>query len=395
MNTNKKSILLVLFFLFLFFGNITIYAQFNSVKGISSTTAAAGHELKKSKDTIVDTNKGSFVPVPFFVTDVNLGYGLILALSYLHPNKKETRKNTPPSITAVFGGGTSTSTWTIGAGHTHSFNDDKLRFLGGALYANVNLDFYNLGKIDLSDHPIEVNMNGWGVLAHMLFRIGESNIFIGPEYGYAQIDSKLNLNDPDHPILDSIFQEINNLTKKETTFSEIGLIANYDSRDNTISPSKGFYGGFELRYNGSWLGATDDFEEIDAFFYSYIPINKWLSSIYHFDFQSVGGDAPFYVKPFVELRGAPVMYYQGNMAALVETQWRAQFYKNWGILGFVGTGKAFDSFNEFSDNPWVVNYGTGLRYVMQKAFNTRVGVDFAWANPNSQFGWYIVVGTSF
>ena len=391
----EQNIIKAILIVFLFFGNITIYAQFKSSSGIANTTAAAGHEHKKSKDTVADSKKGSFIPIPFFVTDVNLGYGLILALSYLHPNKKKTRKETPPAITAVFGGGTANGTWTAGAGHTHSFNDDKMRFFGGALYANVNLDFYNLGKIDLSKHPVEVNMNGYGADVHMIFRLGKSNIFVGPKYAYAQVDSQLHLNDPDHPILDSIFQEINKLTKTETTFSHIGLIANYDNRDNTISPSKGFYGGFNFGYNAGWLGSTNDFEVIDVFFYSYIPINKWLSSVYHFDFQAVGGDAPFYIKPFVKLRGAPVMYYQGNMTALVETQWRALFYKNIAILGFVGTGKAFDSFGEFSDNPWVVNYGTGLRYILKKAFNTRVGVDFAWANPNSQFGWYIVVGTSF
>ena len=55
----------------------------------------------------------------------------------------------------------------------------------------------------------------------------------------------------------------------------------------------------------------------------------------------------------------------------------------------------FDSFSDFPDSQSIFNYGTGLRYVMTKAFNTRVGIDVAWANPNSQFGWYIVIGTSF
>ena len=89
------------------------------------------------------------------------------------------------------------------------------------------------------------------------------------------------------------------------------------------------------------------------------------------------------------------MYYQGDMAAKVETQWRAMFYKNWGLVAFTGAGKAFDSFSDFPDSQLIFNYGTGLRYVMKKAFNTRVGIDVAWANPNSQFGWYIVIGTSF
>ncbi len=393
MKANNQALFKVILILLIFIGNGVLYAQLSQVSSISNKTTLAGKEHRKSKDTVVNAQKGSFVPVPFFVTDVNMGYGLILALSYLHPNKKESRKNTPPAITAVFGGATNTKTWTFGGMHTHSFNDDKLRYAGALMYANVNLDFYNIGSIDLTERPIEMNMNGWGIVNRILFRIGKSDIFIGPQYGYANIENKLNLKALNHPIVPELPPRIRN--SNTTVFSALGLLANHDSRDNTISPSKGYYSGFELNYNATWLGATDQFANLDVFFYAYVPINNWLSSIYHFDYQLIGDEAPFYTKPYLGLRGAPVMFYQGNMTALIETQWRAMVYKNWGVVGFVGTGKAFDSFSEFSNDQWVVNYGTGLRYVLQKAFKTRVGVDFAWASPNAQFGWYIVVGKSF
>ena len=391
MSINYKDIFKWALIIFLFIGNITLYAQFAPVSDLTTTTSTIAKESKKSKDTIKDAKKGSFLPVPFFVTDQNIGFGLILALAYMHPNKRESRKNTPPSITAVFGGGTSKKTWTIGGAHTHSWNNDKLRYAGAILYVNLNLDFYQLGSLDLSDNPIEVNLNGWGAINHILFRLGEKNVFVGPQYSYASIESSLNFNNPDTPILDSIAKAID----KTTTFSALGLLAHHDSRDNTISPNKGIYSGFKLNYNANWLGATDQFAEINLFFKAYIPINKWLYSIYHFDYKMVGGDAPFYLKPYVQLRGVPALYYQGDMAAKVENQWRALFYKNWAVVGFIGAGKAFDSFSDFPDSQLIYNYGTGLRYVMKKAFNTRVGIDVAWANPNSQFGWYIVVGTSF
>lgn len=389
----KKNIFKVLLTLLFFIGNSTLNAQLSQVSSMAGATSSAGKEFKKSKDSVAHSKKGSFVPVPFFVTDANMGYGLILALTYMHPNKKKTRKDTPPSITAVLGGGTSTGTWVVGAGHTHSFNDDKIRYVGGVVYANVNLDFYNIGSVNLTDHPIEMNMNGWGVLNQVLFRIGKSNIFVGPQYGFAKIENKIKdefLEHPAIPILPPRAKEPN-----ITTFSALGLLANYDSRENTVSPTKGYYGGFELDYNANFLGATDQFAKFEAFFYGYIPINDWLYSEFHFDYQMVGSDAPFYTKPYLELRGAPVMFYQADMTALIETQWRAMLYKNIGIIGFVGTGKAFNTFSDFSDAEWVVNYGTGLRYILTKAFNTRVGVDFAWANPNSQFAWSIVVGKSF
>ena len=385
---NIYKITLIIFF---FIGNIAVYSQLEPVSDLTMTTSTSVHEQKKYKDTIKDAKKGSFLPVPYFITDQNIGFGLVLALAYMRPNKKESRKNTPPSITAAFGGGTTKKTWTVGGAHTHSWNNDKLRYAGAALYFNVNLDFYSIGSVDLSENPIEVNLNGWGTAHHTFFRLGESNIFVGPQYAYASIESSVNIANPDKPILDSIAEAID----RTTTFSALGLRSQYDNRDNTISPIKGHYGGFSLNYNAKWLGSTEEFGSFNVFYKYYLPINNWLYSIYHVDFQSVGGDAPFYVKPYVQLRGVPAFYYQGNMATKVETQWRASFYKNWAAVVFAGTGKAFDSFSDFPDNKSIYNYGTGLRYVMEKAFNTRVGVDVAWANPGSQFGWYIVIGTSF
>ena len=377
--------------IFFFIGNITLSAQLAPASDLTMSTSTSVHEQTKNRDTIKDAKKGSFLPVPYFITDQNIGFGLVLALAYMHPNKKETRENTPPSITAAFGGGTTKKTWVAGGAHTHSWNNDKLRYAGAILSFNVNLDFYELGSLDLSDNPIEVNLNGWGIANHVFFRIGESNVFIGPQYGYSSIESSLNIIDPDEPVLDSIGKVID----KTITFSALGLRTHYDNRDNTISPTKGHYGGFELNYNAKWLGSTEQFASFNLFYKFYLPINNWLHSIYHLDYQTVGGDAPFYLKPYVALRGVPALYYQGDISTKVETQWRALFYKNWAVVAFLGAGKAFDSFSDFPDSQWISNYGTGLRYVMKKAFNTRVGIDVAWANPNSQFGWYIVIGTSF
>ena len=366
-------------------------AQMEPVSDMSKKTSTVVRQNEKHKDTVKDAKKSSFLPVPYFITDPNFGYGLVLAGAYIHPNKKESRKNTPPSITAAFGGGTTKESWIVGGAHTHSWKNDNLRFAAAGLYFDVNLDFYQIGSVDLSDNPVEVNLKGWGLVSHMFFRLGETNIFAGPQYGYANIENTANVDNPDQPILDSIADGIDKVTK----FSALGLQTHYDNRDNTISPSKGHYGGFELNYNAKWLGSTEEFESFNVFYKFYLPINEWLFSKYQIDYQSVGGDAPFYLKPYVELRGVPAFYYQGQMAAKIETQWRAMLYKNWGLAAFVGAGKAFDSLNEFPDRQWVVNYGTGPRYVMTKAFNTRLGIDLAWASPNSQFAWYIVIGTSF
>ncbi len=349
------------------------------------------HAFSKSRKTVKDSTKkesnGHIIPVPFIITDKNLGYGGILALGYIHSNKKTVNKNTPPTITGVAGGGTSAKSWALALVHSQSFKNDDIRYFGGILYANVNLNFYQLGNIDLSNNPFGVNLKGWGTFHSASFRVKKSNFFIGPQYGFLSINSSLNLEDQDHPYLDSLINTID----VHSNLSALGVIADYDNRDNTISPKKGFKTGFTLSYNATWLGASQNFMLSDVYFYGYVPFTKWLFSIYHVDAQFSAGDVPFYMKPFVALRGAPAMRYQGNEAMLAEVQLRGYFYKNLALVAYTGAGKAFNSFSEFAEGQWVFNYGTGFRWELKKVFGVRVGIDVAWANDD--FGWYIVIGT--
>ncbi len=42
---------------------------------------------------------------------------------------------------------------------------------------NVNLDFYQLGKIDLSTNPVGVNNKGWGTIQLVKFRIADPLLY--------------------------------------------------------------------------------------------------------------------------------------------------------------------------------------------------------------------------
>jgi len=368
-----------------------VYAQTNAISRVHSKTHAAGREQKKAQDS-TKAKRGSFVPVPFIVTDQNLGYGGILALGYLHADKKSTRKDTPPTISGIAGGGTSTKTWTVALLHSQSFKNDNIRYIGGIFYANVNLDYYQLGKINLSSHPIAINMKEWGVLQRLQFKAGKSDFFIGPQYTFLSAETGLNIQgDSSHPKLEPLIDFLDSLDSRQY-LSSLGIIIDYDTRRNTLSPKKGFHTGIDANYNATWLGASKNFFKGDLYFYAYVPLTKWLFSIYHFDYQLTAGDVPFYMKPFVELRGAPMMRYQGNQTMLAEIQLRGYFTKSLALVAFTGTGKAFDIFSEFGPAQWIVNYGAGFRWEMEKIFGLRVGADFAWTN-NNDFGWYIVIGT--
>jgi hypothetical protein len=58
----------------------------------------------------------------------------------------------------------------------------------------------------------------------------------------------------------------------------------------------------------------------------------------HADGAAIFGDAPFYLRPYITLRGAPIMRYQGDDVAQVEAELRWQFWNRFSAVGFAGFG---------------------------------------------------------
>ena len=379
-NIKKKRNLSLLFLLFI--GGV--FAGF----GQNTTSTQINKEINdiSSLDTISKKKKGNFVPIPFPITDENLGYGGVLAVAYMHDNKKSNRPNTPQTITGIAGGATSTGTWLASVFHSQSMNNDKMRYNGMVGYADMFLDFYVFEKIDRLKFPIETNLTFLGTQHQMLFRFGQSNFFIGPQYRYMNVKGGINLelDDPDYDDL-AIY------LKFKETVSALALLGNYDSRDQVLSPVSGYYTGFFLRKNASWLGATIDYYWAEIYAYAYYKLGSRLYTILKFDFQYAGDNTPFYAKPYIGLRGVPAMRYQGNEVSTFENQWRVDLFKNISMVAFTGVGKSYNSFQEFSESQWVYNIGTGIRYTLKNVDNLRVGVDVAWSNES--FAWGISLGT--
>lgn len=331
-----------------------------------------------------------FVPIPIIITDPAFGgIGGGLTLGYLHSNRLSVQKDTPPIISGITGGYTANHTWFLGIGHSHSFKNDRIRYTGGVLLSNINIAFYATNQyLSNETRPFNVNLKSLATLQNLLFRIKETNFFLGPSYFFMFSEVRLD-EQSDHPLYDSL---VNNMDIK-SKLGMLGIAARFDSRDNTLSPDKGIIAALIFHYNAPYFGGDGHFPRTNFYGKFYLPVAKKVFSAFRFEIYSTGDEAPFYAKPFVSLRGVPTAKYQGDKTVVVETQWRWVFYKSFSILGFTGTGKAFDSFNEFESAKWIYNYGGGVRYTIKKLFDLRVGVDVAWSNED--FAWYFSIGSSF
>ncbi|TRX63315.1 BamA/TamA family outer membrane protein [Carboxylicivirga sp. M1479] len=319
------------------------------------------------------TKKG-LLPVPMLITEPSVGYGGAMGLLYFHDSYENKKR--PPSISGAFGGYTQNGTWMAGALHAGYWREDRIRYVGFVGKVNINIDYYGpLPK------PVEMNMSSWIIMQKIQFRISESNFFTGLQYNYtpAQNTFKLPIDIP----------EFNGI-EYNTNISEITALFIYDSRNNVLSPTAGILAQIAPSYSDKWLGGDQLYGKINASIMGLHPINKKLSVGAKFVSNSKLGDIPFYIKPFVQMRGVPFLKYQGNNVMSLEAEADYNLYKRWHLIGFAGYGNAFQDYSEISAGNTVLSGGGGFRYLIARKFGMKMGMDFAFS-PD-EFAFYITVG---
>ena len=101
---------------------------------------------------------------------------------------------------------------------------------------------------------------------------------------------------------------------------------------------------------------------------------------------------PFYLIPYISLRGVPVMRYQGKATLVTEGELRWDFLRRWSIMGYGGVAKAFDDWSEIGDAKLVYSVGSGFRYLLARSFKLRLGIDVA--RGPEEWAYYIVFGSN-
>lgn len=343
--------------------------------------------LRDSTDHAYDISdwllkKQGFLLVPILITEPAVGYGAAAAAVVFHSSYSE--KNGPPSMTGVIGGGTENGTWMAGVFHAGYWKHDRIRYTGAVARTYVNLGFYGSGNLILADNEsINLNLDAWLLFQQLKGRIGQSNFFIGGKYLLLNTDNTFEV-----PI---DIPEYNGY-EFSSNLSEASLILNFDSRNNVFTPRKGFYVDLSSTYSDTWFGGDALYGRISLCLLGYFPAGNKLMVSMRTESNYSLGDIPFWARPIVQLRGAPLMKYQDKNTTVLEAEISWDLYKRWSLIGFTGMGNAFPSYQEFDKGNSVKTLGTGFRYLMARKFGTKMGMDFA--KSQDDFAFYIVFGTA-
>lgn len=333
--------------------------------------------------------RGAF-PIPIIITEPAIGYGAGASLVFLHdplagrvpegetydPQSKDAEgKLIPPSISALFGFYTENDTWMAGGVHFGVWNNDNIRYTGALATGSINMKFYGLGVT--GDRGIDFNIEPNILYQGIKLRLNRSRFFAG--INYLLIDTKSQFDGSQllpGLVIDSGSRD-----------AAVILTLDYDSRDTIFTPASGFIAAIEGSFFRKTVGSDTDFEKYKAKVFHFSTLSDQFVLGLRGELETVNGgalDIPYYHYPFVDLRGIPVMRYQGESVAVGEAELRWNFTPRWSVVGFGGVGRTTDT-NISDTSDTVYSKGAGLRYFIARRFGAHVGFDIAKGPEDTAF----------
>ena len=323
------------------------------------------------------TRKG-FVPLVVPITEPAVGYGAAGGLVFFHPRATgaaappEGGRFEPPSLSVAMAFATENGSWGAGAGHMGIWRGDAIRYLGGAAYAALNLDWYGAAQV-----ARRFELDSVPIVQELVFRLARSRLYAGGRWVFAQSTVRF-ADAPPQGLLAG---------DGESRTSGLGAVLTWDGRDTLFTPSDGTRAEVSFLWYDPALGGDYRYWKLHAYQLGYFPILDSLVAALRVDAQLSGGDVPFYALPYVKLRGVPALRYQGSAAVVAEAEVRWDVVRRWSLVGFGGVG-AVDALQD--EVAW--SAGGGFRYLLARAFGLRMGLDVA--RGPEEWAFYVVFGNS-
>ncbi len=363
-----------------------------AIAGSSAATAdpAAPSKFRSDEDGWFDVSafldeKYGFLPLLVPITEPAVGYGAAGGLAFLdRPLGAAIGGHDRPDIAFVGGLGTENNTWGALAGDMRYWLDGRLQTLAGFLYSSFNLDFYGIGEdADLGGEALRYNLEPKGGMLQAKYRIADTHVWAG--LGYAFVTTQVAF---DAPPGTAGLPEF----RSETDLGGLTPSLTYDTRDNIFTPTRGTYVEGSVGLFGEALGGDDEFQRARIIGMQFLkPGAPWYLG-FRADASFSFGDVPFYLRPFVYLRGVPALRYQGEEVAQLEAELRWQFWKRWSAVGFTGVGAAWSDLAPDDDSQSATTVGTGFRYEIARKYGIHMGLDVAFGPEDTVF--YIQFGSA-
>ncbi|MCG7518413.1 hypothetical protein [Ruegeria sp. Ofav3-42] len=331
-------------------------------------------------DNNIGFRSGSVIVAPIPFSNPTIGSGLILGAGYLFTIDPES----DPSVIGIAGLKSDNGSTAGGASINLAFGGNKWIIKSLYARADVRYDLFT----DVGVLPIQQD----GDLARLSVSYGVTpDLSFGLSLRY--FDTMISPEFPGLPPIPPPFDQF-----LETTYGNVGLVADWDTRDDTIYPTTGFDLHIEAFNGYSLKGLLDDYSKAYSNYTHYLnPTEKTVVAARLSVCGSSSG-TPFFEQCGLgtvdAFRGFSATQFLDFYSTSLQIEARQRLTKRIGMVAFAGTGLVGSSFGDLGDEGTHSAYGLGARYRVSKKFPLDFSVDVS-RNDEQENNLYIYVGQRF
>ena len=183
-----------------------------------------------------------------------------------------------------------------------------------------------------------------------------------------------------------------------SVLSAPGLLAGWDSRDNTWSPRRGLWLQTGLSFYRDAWGSDYHYTESFVDLRRYWPTGERSSLALQAVGRDIDGVAPFFRLPRLGgqngLRGYAGGRFIDDTMVMVRTEWRTgPVWKRFGAVAFAGMGDVAPGVGDLTTAAGLTTWGLGLRWLVNTEEKVNVRMDFGFGKDDS--GFYLSLGEAF
>ncbi|MDK3072454.1 BamA/TamA family outer membrane protein [Sedimentitalea sp. JM2-8] len=332
------------------------------------------------KDSDFGFRSGSFVATPIPFSNPTIGSGLVLGLGYLF----NIDRGSKPSVIGI--AGLRSDNGTMGYGGSINLYSHDNRWQLETLFAEADIRydlFTTIGTLPIRQE---------GYLGRVSLSYGVTpDLSFGGSMRYLKTD--VSLDAPDLPSIPAPFNDFLN-----TEILSLGVVADWDTRDDTLYPTSGNHLQFEAS-RGIFLGGIlPDYSRAFLNFSHYVAVGKNGVLAAMASTCAASSDTPFFDQCALggtdSFRGFSFTQYLDDRSASVQVEYRQTLTPRFGGVVFGGAGLVGPTYGQLAEGGTHGAVGIGLRYRVSKKFPVDLSVDVT-RNTIDENQLYIYVGQRF
>ncbi|MBD0822539.1 BamA/TamA family outer membrane protein [Aestuariibaculum marinum] len=285
----------------------------------------------------------------------------------------------PKSMSGIAGVYTTNGSYFAAVFNRWFFNENKWRVAFFGATGNHMSQFF-MEDVDVSGF-YDYDTNTTMVSAAVKRKITES-FYGGITYTYS--------------FFDTVYEDdVQPASKTKTNAVELNML--YDSRNSQYYPTKGINTQIRLITYPEWFGNENSANKFISNYNTYFPMrqnNDVLAA--RFSGQFGLGDVPFEQQETIggkDIRGYSEGKYRGDGLISLQGEYRYNFNRKMGLVGFAGIATIYGSTNEDFDWDAYPGFGVGYRYNVFDGMKFNIGLDAAVGKGD--WGIYFRIGEAF